>query len=64
MTVLDDILSQIAGVDSALDIARKLWLDAENDEERVKYRVKLDGLLDQRLPLMARRDQILAFKAA
>lgn len=57
MTPHESILSSIAAIDTALSMARELWLEARDDESRRKYRAKIDGLLDQRLPLMKERDK-------
>lgn len=60
MTNLDSINSGIAGIDTALDLTRELWLAAVDPADRAKYRAKIDGLLDQRLVLMKQRDQLAA----
>ncbi len=57
MTPHESILSSIAGIDTALGLCRELWLSAKTEEDRAKYRVKIDGLLDQRIGLMKSRDE-------
>ena len=46
----------IAELDHILSIVRRYWLMAHGDEERIRWRVRLDQLLDERVRLMSRRD--------
>lgn len=49
-------INLISGLDRVLESARAFWLDSTSHYERSKWRVRLDELLDERLRLMALRD--------
>lgn len=54
----------IAEVDRLLDLVRILWMDTPlNSAEWLKYRGRIDQLLDERIKLMNLRDA-LEIKAA
>jgi len=55
---LDIVLSDIADIDKALDAARALYLSAPDYDSRAKARGQIDELLDKRLVLMRRRDDL------
>lgn len=63
-SALSDILSAITALDSTLDMCRVMLEDARDDETRRKVRSQINGILDQRLILMKRRDALSTQKAA
>lgn len=63
MSPLQSLTSSIAGIDTALSLTRELWMAATDPKEKANYRGKIDGLLDQRLPLMVERDRVAAVVA-
>lgn len=56
MAARSEYLRLIAELDRVLALVRSLWLRATAAEERIKWRLRLDGLLDERLRLMQGRD--------
>jgi hypothetical protein len=54
----DRYIRLIADLDGVLSLVRLMWLQASNLEDRQHYRVKIDGLLDQRIELMKERDAV------
>lgn len=57
-TSSSDMISAIAAIDSALSVHRSVYMGDKDPEARAKARTQIDKLLDQRFPLMKRRDEL------
>lgn len=44
---------------TVLSSVRQLWMEARDPKEKEKWRLKLDSALDERVRLMAKRDESL-----
>jgi hypothetical protein len=58
-----EYIKLIGELDRVLSQIRTLWMDGKTPEEKNKWRVRLDELLDERLRLMACRDAAKAVAA-
>lgn len=57
MTTMEtEYVKLIAELDKVLDTLRGFWMEAKNDEERKKWRLRLDQSLDESIRLMKCRD--------
>jgi hypothetical protein len=52
----NEYIKLIAQLDKTLSMVRSLWMDAKASDEKNKWRVRLDELLDERSRLMKARD--------
>ena len=50
----NEYIKLIAELDKTLSMVRSLWMDAKAPDEKNKWRVRLDELLDERSRLMQR----------
>ncbi len=55
-TLTASYVKLIADLDSVLSLTRALWMEARDPKDKREYLAKLNGLLDQRLTMMAARD--------
>ncbi len=55
-TLTASYVKLIADLDGVLSLTRTLWMQARDPKEKRDYLAKLNGLLDQRLTMMAARD--------
>lgn len=51
-----EYIKLIAELDKTLSMVRTLWMEAKPADEKAKWRVRLDELLDERSRLMKARD--------
>jgi len=59
----NEYIKLIAELDKTLSMVRSLWMDAKTPDEKNKWRVRLDELLDERSRLMKARDAAQAIAA-
>jgi hypothetical protein len=52
----NEYIKLIADLDKTLSMVRSLWLDAKATDEKNKWRVRLDEMLEERYRLMEARD--------
>lgn len=51
-----EYIKLITELDRVISSIRTLWMEAKTSEEKTKWRVRLDELLDERLRMMKARD--------
>lgn len=54
----NEYVKLIKELDKTLSMVRALWLESKTPDEKAKWRVRIDELLDERLRLMKSRDAV------
>lgn len=52
----NEYIKLIAELDKTIAMIRTYWMDARDNSEKKKWRIRLDELLDERFRLMQARD--------
>ena len=55
-TMANEYINLIAGLDKVISEFRTLWMESKISDDTLKWKVKLDDLLDERMRLMKARD--------
>lgn len=58
----NEYVKLIGELDKTLSMSRDLWTKARDNDEKRKWRIRLDELLDERTRLMKARDAALTIQ--